>query len=128
MNPIEYLTKLEQLAEVKALKPPKNPGVREANEPEEITREGQIFTITKDDNPSWPVEVKKLKRAARPCDYCENIVKNQTFSKRILTYPVKHWRESCDVCSMTKNPTTGEFDIPNSRANIFFTNFFDHKK
>lgn len=127
MDPKDFLEKLNEYAEVKPIKPPKNGGTREADEPEEIVRQGQSFIIDKDTNPSWALEVKKLKTKPRDCEYCDKTVVNQIVNKRLLTFPVLHWRETCNICRMTKNPNTGKFDVEDNRVNPVFSSYFYHK-
>lgn len=127
MDPKVFLNKLNEYAELKPVRPARSGGVREADEPEEITRHGQSFLIDKDTNPSWAVQIKKLKALPRPCDYCDQMVINQKFNKRILHFPEMHWRESCSSCGLTKNPTTGKFDLTENRANSFYCSYFTNK-
>jgi len=124
MDPKLFQERLAELAELKPIKPATTAATRAPVEPEEIIRHGQVFTVSKKDNPSWLYQVKKLKTQAKQCEHCDRVVKDQTIAIRFLGYPEPHRRETCSVCRKTKNPETGAFDLPDMQANNFFTSYF----
>jgi len=124
MDPKLFQERLAELAELKPIKPATTAATRAPVEPEEIIRHGQVFTVSKKDNPSWLYQVKKLKTEAKQCEHCDRVVKDQTIAIRFLGYPEPHRRETCSVCRKTKNPETGAFDLLDMQANNFFTSYF----
>lgn len=122
-----FRKRLAEFAELKAARPPRNPCLREASEPEDIYRAGQEFQITKDLNPTLAVEIKKMKPVKRNCQHCGLVVTNQVIQKRLLSFPEMHWRETCSSCKMTKNPETGKFDLEEVRSKNFFVSYFHNK-
>lgn len=127
MDHDEFLKKLNEFAELKAIKPARNAGAREAFEDAIIQRHGKSLVLDYKNNQTWAYEVKKLKNQVRACDYCSNPVKNQIITKRYLNYPEPHWRESCNSCQMTKNPETGKFDIKKIQEQTVFASYFYHR-
>ena len=123
----EFIERLKELAEVKAIRPAKTAAFREAAETEVIERQGEVFELDKDSNQTWAYEVKKLKNTVRKCDYCDDLVKNQVINKRVLFHPEPHWRETCNSCKMTRNPETGKFDIKDIKVAAFFITYFSKR-
>ena len=127
MDPKLFHERLAEFAELRPMKPPTGPAVREAAVPEEIIRNGHKLTISKKDNPSWPYEVKKLKTQSKKCQHCDRVVKDQVISIKYLNYPEPHRRESCNSCLKTLNPETGKFDLTSVQAPNFFATYFRKK-
>ncbi len=128
MDPNEFKQQLEQFAEVKQVKVAKNAGLREADEPDIVFRNGQEFTISKDNNPTLSWAIKKLKPQIRNCEDCNLIVENRVTYIRICQYPEAHWRETCQACGMTRNPDNGKFDLQGQDAKNYFTAAIKEKK
>ena len=122
-----FLQKLEQFAELKPIKPPATAKRRESQGPEVIQRGLDCIVLDQKDNETLSYQVKKLKTKSKQCQYCDNVVKDQIFSKRWLGYPAPHWREKCHSCNLTRNPETGEFELTDYRSNIVFTTFLRDK-
>ena len=127
MKQDEFERRLAEFAEVKALRPPTTPNRRETDEPEDIFRQGVEFQIDRKNNPTWALEVKKLKPQVRKCEYCGDEVIKQTFNKRIVQYPRPFWKESCSSCRRVKNPITGKFDLTEYESVNFFTTYFRNR-
>lgn len=127
MDHNEFQQRLAEFAEIKKVKPPKNPGIRESQEPEDMFRHGHQFQLTKDLNPTWALEIKKMKPIKRQCQHCDLIVTNQIINKRLLTFPEPHWRETCNACRRVRDPNTGEFSIKDIQAPAFFMSYFNAK-
>lgn len=124
-----FIKRLRELAEVKPRKAPRSAGVRESSEPEPIFRAGQEFVITKDNNPTFTWEIVKLNPIVKDCEDCgQEGVTDRVVQKKIATYPVHHWRETCNNCRMCRNPATGKFDIPTTQINAFFIGYLSSKK
>ena len=127
MDHDEFLNKLNQFAELRAIRPARNAGAREAQEDAVIERHGKTIVLDYKNNQTWAYEVKKLKKQVRICDYCGDPAKNQVITKRYLTYPEPHWREKCNACDLTKNPETGKFEIKKHQEQAFFVSYFLHR-
>ncbi len=124
-----FIKRLQELAEVKRLKPPRHPNLREADSPEPVFRNGYEFVVTKDDNPTLSYEIVKLKPIVKDCEDCGKCsVENRSVQKKLYSFPYAHWRESCGHCKLTKDPETGEFSIPNNIVNPFFVRYLNSKK
>lgn len=116
MNPNEFYSKLSELAELKQTKVPKTPARREADDPDEVWREGRVIHLTKDNNPTLNWEIKKIKHQTRLCEDCGELVNNRIVELKICEYPKPHWRERCANCKMSRNPDTGQFDLTSTEA------------
>jgi hypothetical protein len=119
-----FLQRLEQLAELKPIKPPATAKRREADGPEVIQRGLDTIVLDQKENETLAYRVKRLKEKSRPCEHCDRVVKDQTIAIRFLGYPEPHRRETCSTCRKTKNPETGAFDLFDLQANNFFTSYF----
>lgn len=124
MQQEEFLRRLRELAEIRSVKVPRTAGRREAEEPEEIWRQGQKIEISRRDNPTLAIEVVKLKSPAQACEDCGRVSANRCVNTIQYTYPLKHWRRHCATCNLVQNPTTGQFDIEMSKSQIFFVNYY----
>ncbi len=121
MDPNEFKRQLEQFAELKQVKVPRGPNLREADEPDTVFRNGEEFIITRENNPTLTYCIKKIKHQTRPCEDCGNAVTDRITHLRICQFPEPHWRETCQNCGMTRNPDTGEFDLKGQQASNYFT-------
>lgn len=120
----KFIKFLQEHAELEKVRVAANAGIREATEPEELFRQGHTFAITRKDNPTQSVKIKKLKHAHRACEDCGKICQDRRVWRRIVMNPQpSHWRETCSACNLSRHPETGEFVVSN--ANVF-TIFYDY--
>ena len=61
-------------------------------------------------NMSLAPVVVKIKHTPKVCEDCQNITIDRQTTRRLVDYPVIHWREKCN-CGLHKNPITGKFDL-----------------
>ncbi len=128
MDPKKFHDQLKQYGEVKYVSVPKSGNLREADEPDLIFRHGQEFEISKDDNPTLGLVLKKLHYEPKPCEDCGRLVENRVIQYKVLEFPEPHWRTSCKNCSKTQNPETGEFGLTSTQASNYFTQAIKDKK
>lgn len=79
------------------------------------------------ENRTMPIELIKKKQPEHPCEDCGKMVTNRCVHSKLLQSPKPHWRHTCNVCRMTKNPDTGKFSINFSNAQSFFVDYFRYK-
>jgi len=123
-----FLKQLQELAVVELVSVPRTGGLREANEPEEILRNGQIYSIDLKNNPTLNLRVKALKTQAQQCSDCDRIVQNRKIHQTVYSYPFPHWRKNCGHCKKTQDPDTGQFTIPTTSASAYFSGILKKKK
>lgn len=128
MEPNEFKRRLEELAEIQEQKPPRTPGLREPQEPEEIFRQGKSMTIGSKNNPTLTLTIKKLRNIKSICEDCDRFVENRIINYKLLDFPKKHWRASCKNCQRTLNPQTGCYDLSCTKAASAYIELFKHEK
>jgi len=122
MDPKEFKQRLEQFAELEIIKARALPQ-RSPEETVTIWRNGEQVAIDDDNNPTLTYKVKSLKQESQPCDDCGKIVLNRVVVKKLLTYPIKHWRNHCNNCNSTQDPRTGEYRLKGAASNNAWTRF-----
>jgi hypothetical protein len=123
-----FLKQLQELAVVELVSVPRTGGVREANEPEEILRNGQIYSIDLKNNPTLNLRVKALKTQPQQCSDCDRVVQDRKLHQTVYAWPFPHWRKNCSVCRKTQDPQTKEFSIPTTTASAYFASILKKKK
>lgn len=108
MDPKEYKQRLEELAEIVPIKVPHHKG-RKPDEPVVVHRNGEEIVIPEDSNHTLTYKIKKIKNDVRKCEDCNKRVKNRTISRKLYQYPIRHWRNLCNNCSMFQHPETGRY-------------------
>jgi hypothetical protein len=116
MDPELFKKKLEQFAELKQVKTPRSPSVRENDEPEVIYRSGTEFAVELDNNPTLNWEIKKMKPHVSVCEDCHKVVENRVVEIKMHQMPQPHWRKNCKNCMKTQNPYTGQFDLSSTKS------------
>lgn len=116
MNPDEFKRQLEQFAEIKQMKTPKSPAVREADEPETLFRGGAEFTVDADNNPTISWGIKKMKSHIAVCEDCHEVVENRVVEIKVYDCPELHWRRHCRNCKLSQNPYTEKYDLTIKRS------------
>ena len=128
MNNEIFLKQLQELAVLELVSVPRTGGLREADEPEEILRNGQLFSIDLKNNPTLNLRVKALKTQPQKCSDCDRVVQDRKIHQTVYAYPFPHWRKNCGHCKKTQDPETGEFSVPTTSAQAYFTNILKKKK
>lgn len=124
----DFLNKLSDLADVKPINPPSTPSRREADEPNEILRDGKTFWVDKNTNPTWAYEIKKLKQPQSCSDCGKKNARGRVVNIRLCEYPKPHWSKSCNICKQHYNPLTGEFDCTVHQASNNWVSYFKRDK
>jgi hypothetical protein len=77
-------------------------------------------------NPTMPVMITKLKCQPVECTDCGRQCEQgrKVDIKMYKCNGVKHWREHCLVCDLTKNPYTDKFDLSTAEASIKWNYYF----
>lgn len=128
MDHKDFINKLSEYAELKAIRPPITCSVRQAPEPDTVFRGGQEWLIDTKENPTLNIGIKRLKSQPRACEDCGLVVKDRVVTQTVYLFPKKHWRIACSGCRKVKNPETGDFDIEARRAQNHFTSILKEKK
>jgi hypothetical protein len=115
-----FLQRLQQLATVKPVKPPRNPGVRDAAESNIIFRNGDTFEIDKKKNSTLNWAVTSIKHDYKPCEDCGKQILNRRIWHRIFQQPTAHWRTTCSGCNLTQHPETKQYVVANSSVTSVF--------
>jgi len=116
MDPKLFRQRLEELAELKVIKEPRNANRREAEDVDTVWRNGEEFLIDPKDNPTLNLGIAKIRPITKPCDDCGEIVTNRRVEIKVYDNPYPHWRKNCVTCKMTEHPLTGRFDTPSPTA------------
>lgn len=76
-------------------------------------------------NPTYPPMLTKVKTAAVDCEDCgRHCANGRKKEAKIHESNNKiHWRTRCVTCNVTKNPYTGEFDLPPGQSSIIWNDF-----
>ena len=128
MEPNEFKRRLEELAELKTVRAPRLSGIRAAEEPEEIFRNGKTLLIDEKNNFTNMLGIKKLRSEEKICEDCDRFVKNRVIHYKVLDFPMRHWRKSCSSCQKTFNPETEQFDLVCTKAAHAYATFFNKEK
>jgi hypothetical protein len=115
---LDNLTAVADIAKVRG-----DSRVNNKKEPVTVWRQGQEIEIDTKSNPTLAVQLKKLKSQKHVCEDCHNSVTDRVVNCRLYSYPVPHWRTTCEACNMVKNPQTKQFDIKCIRAPAFFLSY-----
>ena len=118
---------IKEVAEIKELKPVTS-GERPADGETEVLYNGEWITLDKRVNPTLGFKFIKLKSISKKCEMgCGRKVVNQSFEKRLHTYPEKHWRTKCVNC--------GKYQVPDGTlidggvtAQSEYMKYFNNKK
>lgn len=116
MDPELFRKRLEEFAEIKQMKTPRSPGIRENDEPEIIFRGGEEFPVELNNNPTIGWGIKKLKPHVAVCEDCCEVVENRVTEIKLHQMPEAHWRKNCKNCMKTQNPYTGKFDLLSTKV------------
>jgi hypothetical protein len=122
MDPKEFKQRLEQFAELEVIKSRALPQ-RSPEETITVWRDGEQVAIEDDNNPTLTYKVKALKQKKQACVDCGKSVLNRVVVKKLLTFPIKHWRNHCNNCNSTQDPRTGEYRLKGSASNNAWTQF-----
>lgn len=124
----KFIEFLKQHAELDTIRVAANAGVRERAEPEEIFRQGQVFSITRKTNPTYGIKIKKLKHETKSCEDCGKACVDRRVWRRIVMNPQpSHWRETCSSCNLTRHPTTGEYSVSNAKVFSVFYEYLNNR-
>ena len=119
MDKKEFRAKLEQVAELKDIKPARTANYRPAIEYiTEVDEDGEEYQVPVEvtENPTLGFDLVKLKDQHRVCELgCGEVVTNQVIERRLATTPKKHWRTRCKNCDHYVSPD-GEGFIKGSHA------------
>jgi len=89
---------------------------------EEIIEEIYPEVIQDDANITYPGEIKGINYQRVPCSDCGQPCRNRkTEIKYYPNSPKPHWREHCRTCDTSRNPWTGEMNIPGQIAHDVYT-------
>lgn len=126
MEKKEFKEWLETVAEIKELKPVKDPNIRVNEDTEDLVRHGDEWVeVTAKENPTLGFKFIKVKDKNALCELgCGQIVTNQIVEKKMLTHPKKHWRTRCASCGDHVSPDgkgfiTGGANIQNAYVKHF---------
>lgn len=122
MDPKEFKQKLEQFAELEVIKARVLPQ-RSPEETVSVWRNGEEVVIEDDNNHTLMYRVKALKQEPRACEDCGKIVLNRVVVKKLLSFPIKHWRNHCNNCNSTQDPRTGQYKLKGAASNNAWTQF-----
>ena len=127
MNADEFKQQIEKYAELKQVKTPKSPAIRENDEPEVIYRGGEEFSVDVDNNPTLTWAVKKLKPHVAVCEDCCQVVENRRIEIQRYSNPIPHWRRHCTGCDKGMNPYTGKYELANKLTHHYNACFLEDK-
>jgi hypothetical protein len=122
-----FLHRLQQLVTIKPVKAARDPGIRPPEGSNTIFRNGTTFEIDKDSNSTLNWAVKSVNQTLRPCDDCGQTVNDRRINVRVVTFPERHWRRTCNHCRKTWNPETGQYDLTNASAQNFFVSWLKRR-
>lgn len=115
MDPKKFKQQLEEFAELEVIKVRNHTG-RTQDEPIVVRRDNKDLAIDADNNQTLTYKVKKIKNQINKCPDCNKSVKNRTVTIKLLTFPMKHWRYSCNNCNLTQDPQTGKYTLKGIKA------------
>jgi hypothetical protein len=108
MDKNELRQRLEQVAELKDIKPPRTCNYRPAIEYiTEVDEDGEEYQVPVEitENPTLGFQLVKLKDQHRVCELgCGDIVTNQVIEKRHGQTPKSHWKTRCKNCDHYVSP------------------------
>jgi hypothetical protein len=58
--------------------------------------------------------ITRFKNQSKLCEDCNEVVEGRLVTRRVVAYPIPHWREKCN-CGIHKNPNTGEFNLTDNQ-------------
>jgi hypothetical protein len=122
MDSKEFKQRLEEFAELEIIKARALPQ-RSPEETVTVWRNGEQVAIEDDNNPTLMYRVKKLKQDKTACVDCGKLVVNRVVVKKLLTFPIRHWRNHCNHCNSTQDPRTGEYKLKGAASNNAWTQF-----
>jgi hypothetical protein len=119
MDKNEFRKRLEQVAELKDIKPARTANYRPAIEYiTEVDEDGEEYQIPVQitENPTLGFDLVKVKDKHELCQLgCGEVVTNQVIELRHATTPKKHWRTRCRNCDCYVSPD-GQGFIKGSHA------------
>lgn len=126
----EYLRRLSELCKYEVLTPKTSPDFRSNFEQvlDVKLKEGDSFQVSMQENVTLGVKLKRVIHKPRKCEHCDDHVMVQVIDIKKNAYPTPVWREHCSVCSMYRNPETGEFDIAHKSAQTAFKAYYNKVK
>lgn len=65
-------------------------------------------------------KVTRIDSEPKPCESCGKLVENRIVESGFYPSPKPHWRSKCKICSLWRNPDTGEFTITAQKIHTFF--------
>jgi hypothetical protein len=76
-------------------------------------------------NPTYPPQLVKVKVQACECSDCGRYCSEgrQVDKKIYVANNIRHWREYCKTCAMTRNPYTKKFDLRGGAASMTWNNY-----
>ena len=81
--------------------------------PQEIANRLKFRKPTAQESQILPVE--SIEPILKPCEDCGDVVNRELMLTRI-DIPEPYWRVKCMNCSRYQNPTTGKYDLLDTRA------------
>jgi hypothetical protein len=84
---------------------------------DELVEEVYPDVVQDDANITYPAEIQAIKYQRVPCSDCGQPCRNRKTELKYYTNSIKpHWREHCLACNTSRNPWTGEMNIPSEIA------------
>lgn len=131
MDKKEFRTLLEQVAELKDIKPARTANYRPAIEYiTEVDEDGEEYQVPVEitENPTLGFQLIKLKDQHRLCELgCGEIVTNQIIERRYAQTPKKHWRTRCKNCDCYLGPDGKDFIKGSHAVQHAFARYFNDK-
>lgn len=119
----KFIKFLQEHAELERVRVAANANLRPPKTDNVIWRQGQPIAITKKQNPTQHLRIKKIKHAHRACEDCGKICQDRRTSYRIVFTPKAHWRETCHECHLTRCPYSDKFVLGAGNVNAVFRAF-----
>lgn len=117
MDPQQYLTRLQELAELQQIKPSFKQQ-RPAEEPVIVERQGRQIDLQKD-NPTLTLRIRRLKNTIRVCEDCNELVDRRRVERKLYTSIQPHWRDICTNCNRVRD-LEGQFRLTPTEANSYY--------
>lgn len=128
MEQEEFLRRLQEYAKIKQNYVPRTGAIREASEPCLIDRHGQTVEISLENNPTMSWVIDKIQIEPQECSDCgRELTNSRKITRQVYIKPKPHWRESCQNCSLTRDPETGCFTLKGVHIHNRFVEFFKNK-